>query len=115
MACPTCPRALRAHVTKYILQSGNLKNIGFKEIKWRFVHWCFQGCRILICTLIKISFFKIGSKNIELFYAEGQNNTYKCSRSKQHLSNNKGHAEGKEYISTLLALVRYKTKGQWGK
>ena len=54
-----------------------IKNIGFNEIKWRFVHWCFQGCWILIWTLIKISFFKIGSKNIKIFYAEGQNNTYK--------------------------------------
>ena len=38
----------------------------------------FQGCRFLIWTLIKISYLKIGSINIKLFYAEGQNNTYKC-------------------------------------
>ena len=77
--CPTCPRA-QVYFTDW-----KIKNIGFNEIKWGFVHWCFQGCWILIWTLIKISFFKIGSKNIKLFYAEGQNNTYKCWRSKQHL------------------------------
>ena len=80
--CPPCPRA------QVYFTDRKIKNIGFNEIRWRFVHWCFQGCWILIWTLIKISFFKIGSKNIKLFYAEGQSNTYKCWRSKQHLQNN---------------------------
>ena len=82
--CPTCPPA------QVYFTDQKIKNIGFNEIKLRFVHWCFQGCWILIWT-----FLKIGSKNIQLFYAEGQkkktlinaegkNNTYKCWRSKQH-------------------------------
>ena len=49
--CPTCPRA------QVYFTDRKIKNIGFNEIKWRFVHWCFQGCWILIWTLIKISFF----------------------------------------------------------
>ena len=77
--CPTCPR------TQVYFTEREIENISFNEIKWKFVHWCFQGSWILIWTLIKISFFKIGSKNIKLFYAKYQNNTYKCWRSKQHL------------------------------
>ena len=38
-----------------------IKNIGFNEIKWRFVQ-CFQGWSILIFTL-KFSFLKFGSNN----------------------------------------------------
>ena len=81
-ACPTFPTCPCAQV---YYTEWKIKNIGFNEIKCRFVHWYFQGCWMLIWTLIKISFLKIGSKNIKFFYAEGQNNTYKCRRSKQHL------------------------------
>ena len=32
--CSTCPRALRAHVPKYILQTGKLKNGNFVPIRF---------------------------------------------------------------------------------
>ena len=72
LCVPYVPSLPRAQV---YFTGRKIKNIVFNEIKWRFVHCCFQGCWILIWTLIKISFFQIGSKNIKFFYAEGQNNT----------------------------------------
>ena len=99
LTCPTCPRA------QVYFTDRKIKNTTFNEIKWKFIHWPFQGCWILIWTLIKIFILKIGSKNIKLFYAEDHNNTYKCWRSKEHLQNDKGHAEGKEYIKTPLTLL----------
>ena len=53
LACPTCFTCPRAQV---YFTDRKIKNIGFNEIEWRFVHWFFQGCWILIWTLIKISF-----------------------------------------------------------
>ena len=76
---PTCPYG------QVYLKNREAKSVSFHETKWRFVHWCFQGCWILIWILTKIYFFEIGSKNIKLFYAEGENNTYKYWRSKLHL------------------------------
>ena len=98
---PTRPMYLASPRAQVYFTDRKIKDIGFNEIKWRFVRSCFQRCWILIWTLIRISFFQIGSKNIKLFYAEGQNNTYKCWRSKQHLWNNEEHTEGKTCLRKI--------------
>ena len=103
--CPTCPCA------QVYFTYRKIKNICFNEIKWRFVHWCFQGCWILIWTLIKTSFFKSVPKisnfsmlmvKTTLINAKSQNNTYKTINDML-----------KVYIKRPLALVRCKTKGQY--
>ena len=80
--CHTCPRALRAlpalralraqaPYMPYVHTCPNIfyrpenqknKNIDFNEIKWRFVHWCFQGCwrQVIVKTCLR----KIHSKKI---------------------------------------------------
>ena len=85
LTCPTCPTCPRAQV---YFTDWKIKNIGFNEIKWRFVYRCFQGCWTLIWTLIRISFFKSVPKILNftalevkttLINAKGQNNTYKTN------------------------------------